>query len=333
MKATTTIDLLARPQLRSGVDISATEQGLSLLYRAQSADLSVEGVEQGELVSLLHGMKEGNHSVNELSSAHPSLRGSLPGLLEDLDRLGLLSQKDTSLPLDVVSGIDFYSEIRGLASRAMSKYCRSGLYGRMCNGTISRQTLIGYALEYYYIVRSAPGLVAPSLASLDTLANVRILQNFLASELNHDRMLADSLRAVGIDVESLEYMQPLPSTFSLCSALGVYARQHTLSFKASLFLFELPSNDFNEALLSACVSLGMPKGFYEPLVQHAHINDAYEHADVTRLLLERVSAISAEEQCVVRKNLVLMIETMALQESEILDYYGRTDAKIPRILS
>ena len=78
------------------------------------------------------------------------------------------------------------------------------------------------------------------------------IMRFFVSELRHDEMLARSLAAVNITREALDTCVPLPMTFALCASLGVYARQHPLSFKASLFLFE----QFADDLLLRPIPLG-----------------------------------------------------------------------------
>jgi hypothetical protein len=67
------------------------------------------------------------------------------------------------------------------------------------------------------------------------------------------------------------------------------------------------------------------------LLRHANINDSLDHEDITAELLGDLTAISPEEQIVVEKNVVLAIETMAQQEDELIAYYGRPNAVIPRI--
>lgn len=213
----------------------------------------------------------------------------------------------------------------------MRKRGRSRLYGMLADGSAPRNVLIGYALEYYCLVRAAPGLIASALSHADSRQNQRSLQRFLMSELDHDQMLADSLASVDMEVTGLEHLQPLPSTFALCSALGVFARQHLLSFKSVLFLFEMPGEQFNQALVRCCERQGLARTFWEPLLRHAHINDTLGHDDITGELLEDISAIGREEQLVVEKNLVLTVETMALQDEEIVAYYSRADAAMPRL--
>ncbi|AUH50253.1 hypothetical protein CXB49_05170 [Chromobacterium sp. ATCC 53434] len=331
MHAPATGDLFRRPALRPGVEIEEQPDGIALLYREQSCDLAVSDAGRHDLLALLRDLQCAPASVVELSAAHPAMAAGLPGLLEELDRLGLVTEASFELPADAVSGREFNARLRNLAQRTLRKSSRSRLFGLLNDCAAPRNVLIGYALEYYCLVRAAPGLIASALSHADSRQNQRSLQRFLMSELDHDLMLAESLASVDMEVDGLDHLLPLPSTFSLCSALGVFARQHLLSFKSVLFLFEMPGEQFNQALVRCCEAQGLSKAFWEPLLRHAHINDAMGHDDISGELLEDISAIGREEQLVVEKNLVLMMETMALQDEEIVDYYSREDALIPRL--
>jgi hypothetical protein len=90
----------------------------------------------------------------------------------------------------------------------------------------------------------------------------------------------------------------------------------------------MPSEAFNNALVRYCQSNDLPAAFFEPLVRHAAINDELEHEDITYVLLDAIDAISQEDQMIVMKNLLIIIETMALQEQQIIEYYSAPDVVI-----
>ncbi len=332
MQAPGTKDLFYRPILRDGIEMRESERGIALLYGNQSCDISTTDENSTQMRALVDSLKMGHTSIGELHTRHAQIHSAIDPLLEDLDRLGLITESQFTLSTDVRSGPEFNAHIRDLAGRATRARCKSKLYTMIEEGSLTREMLIGYALEYYYLVREAPGLIAPALSQADTRKNRNALQRFLVSELDHDLMLVECLRAVGIDTSpgKLDQLVPLPSTFALCAALGVYAKQHLLSFKSVLFLFEIPSVRFNKALSVYCEKIGLPEAFSEPLFKHANLNDSLDHEDITGDLLSDLSAVSREEQIVVEKNLILTIETMAQQEEEIISYYGRQDAIIPR---
>jgi hypothetical protein len=130
------------------------------------------------------------------------------------------------------------------------------------------------------------------------------------------------LSSVGIGEEQLRNCIPLPMTFALCASLSVYARHHPLSFKASLFLFEEANAEFNKAFVKRCRELNMPKEFYLPIVQHAEINDDFQHDDISKLLLNEVPCVTKEEQTVVKRHVLILHESIQRMEDQILEWYG-----------
>ena len=217
-----------------------------------------------------------------------------------------------------------------MVRRLHERSAPSRFYSALCDGTASRSQLVGYALEYYWLVRTAPALVAPSLATARTQAIHKTLQDFLVSEIDHDRYLLKVLRAAGVEGDLTE-LQPLPTTFQLCASLGAYAQQHPLSFHSGLFLFEQPQPAFVDAFEARCVTLGLPTEFYLPLRQHSGINEDEDHGSISTRILGLVPAVSAEERFVVLRNISVLAETMIQQEHEILDYYGDASRRSPRL--
>jgi hypothetical protein len=323
-------DVFARPRFRPGVEIELQGNQASIKYRRQGCDFAFPAELSEESARLLEALRTGGVTPGELASMCPTLGLRLETILEELDRLGLLTESAQSEREQAISGKQLYRELRRFVDRVKLQTARSQLYEALLDGTVTRSQLVGYALEYYHIVHLCPVLLAPALGLHEPRRTRELLRHFFTSELSHDRFLATALATVGIGARELERLVPLPSTFALCAALGAYARQSPLSFKAALFLFEEPSGEFNRALEARCVAMRMPAGFYEPLLRHANLNDEGEHGRISELLLEDVPAVSSEEQLVVKKNVGCVVESLVWQERQLLRYYGRVDAVIPR---
>jgi hypothetical protein len=280
---------------------------------------------------LLDHLREGGLTPGDLAARTREIGHHVPQLLEDFDSLRLLTESDPARVARPCSGAQLYREVRRLADRTVGRVARSAFYDAMVDGRASRAQLIGYALEYYWIVLSAPGLIGPALGMAHSAPERTLLQDFLKSELGHDRFLAAALKAVGMTAQELALHQPLPTTFALCASLGVYARQHPLSFKACLFLFERAQPDFIDAFDQRCRALGLPAAFNAPLRAHADLNDEYDHEDISRSLMELEPAVDAESCAVVKRHVSIMVETMIAQEDQILSFYGQERARVPRI--
>ena len=230
-----------------------------------------------------------------------------------------------------VSGKQLYQEVLHLFDKVMLKCAKSQFYNLLVGHNITRAQLIGYAMEYYHLTKLAPGILGPLLAKMESCQTRQLLQAFLREELKHDKMLEKSITSIGVSVPALDLTQPLPSTFGLCASLGVYATQHPLSLKASLFLFEKPCPEFNKAFKTACEKLDLPKNFYEPILGHAALNEDGEHGVISERLLSDVPAISFEERTTVKKHIAILCESLVMQENEIINYYGALSEFKPRI--
>jgi hypothetical protein len=310
------------PRLRPGVQVGWQNEAAVIEYRDQGCDLAFPA-EAVDDVRRLFAMLADGASVPRLERSVPALREQLPALLQELDRLGLLVETEIRRERGGQTGVEFYRRVRRLAARIKARGSRNEFYRALARAAATREQLAGYALEYYHLVHYAPRLIAPALAHTAPRRTERILQQFLASELGHDRMLLESLAAAGIQERDLEYVMPLPSTFALISALGVFAAQDPLSFKAVLFVYEEADDRFNRAFVRCCERAGLPPAFSGPIARHAAVNEEYDHGDISRQLMEDVPYVSPEEQQVVVKHVVIVIETLIKMEREILDHYSR----------
>lgn len=320
---------LERPKLRSSAVIRLSSDhavaegpaGTHLLRYAPEARAAME--------ELIGSLALGGLETSELCLRHPQIEG-LPDLIEQLDGLHLLTETDFQLPAGLMSGAQLDRVVWRMVRRLQGRIAQSRFHTALCDRTATRRQLIGYALEYFWLVRAAPALVAPSLATAPDLEVRIILQDFLASELNHDRYLLKALHAAGID-HDLTYLQPLPTTFQICASLGAYAQQHPLSFRAALFLFEEPRPDFIQAFEQRCKELGLSEEFYRPLSEHSGINEDAGHGAISTRLLNLTEVVDREEQVVVLRNMAVLVETMVQQEDQILDYYGDKSRPFPRL--
>lgn len=320
-----------KPKFRDGVRavVNGIEAELTLGSRRCSFALAEQ---EGPAVSRLFShLQTGGLTVSDLASRSPEIAEQVPRLMEDLNGLRLLIESDPERIDKARSGAQLYRDVRRIADRTIARVAKSAFHRALIEGRATRQQLIGYALEYYWIVQSAPGLIGPALGTAHSAAERALIQDFLKSELGHDRFLASALKSVGVTEAEMEVHQPLPATFALCASLGVYARQHPLSFKACLFLFERAQPGFVDAFDNRCRDLGLPDAFSGPLRVHANINDEYDHEDISRSLMELEHAIDSETCTVVKRHVSLMVEILIQQEDQILDFYSQDRPRIPRI--
>lgn len=311
------------PRFRPGVRADAGTTGATLVLGARRCSFDYAEDAAPAVGRLFDFLREGGLTNTDLAAQAPEIAAHIPALLEEFDGQRLLAESDPARVPAARSGAQLYRDVRRVAERTAGRVARSRFYHALVEGRASRPQLIGYALEYHALVQCAPGVIGAALGMAHSPAESALLQDFLTSELGHDRFLAEALASVGVSAEQLALHQPLPSTFALCASLGVYARQHPLSFKACLFLFERAQPDFIDAFDLRCRELGLPEAFHAPLRAHADLNNDYDHEDISRALMALEPALDMESCAVTKRHVSIMIETMIAQEEQILDYYGR----------
>ncbi|MDJ0679849.1 MAG: iron-containing redox enzyme family protein [Xenococcaceae cyanobacterium MO_167.B52] len=322
--------IFQQPIFKERVFFKFKDTGVEIRYRNQGCSITFPPEDQKETTQLLRLLQRGGMSPEQLSQACPGLREQLPELLAEFECRGMLTETQRKIISSGVTGDQFYREVYRFIERLKRKFPSSPFCQKMADGTISREQLIGYALESYHVTHLCPRLLAPSIANYESTATQKLLQDFFVSELHHDRLLENSLKSVGIEGAQLKQIQPLPMTFAVCSALGVFAQQHPLSFKAALMLFEQDDKIFHKLYKQQCQSNQLPAEFYQPILLHGRINEEGGHEQITKVLLAEVPYVSPEEQLAVKKNLGMLIESMVLRTHEILEYYGNPNQISPR---
>ncbi|WP_241610156.1 iron-containing redox enzyme family protein [Rosenbergiella epipactidis] len=315
------------PKFRKEIEIAQDNNTIHLIYREQGCQITVEDGELDEVKRLIECLNNQNAIFEKTTAEFANIDAE--AIILSLDKLGLLEEGLGSLPTSTgaLSGEDFYySRLLPTATKWQSSFGTSPLFERLVKGEITRNEIIGFAIEYYHLVKMSSAIVSSSLSHNVSPTVRKELTKLFIEEYNHDEMMAECLSAVGIPESELLKRNPLPSTFSANASLAVYARQHPLSFYSSLFLFETPSHEFNSALLHACQEKGLPEKFYKPILKHSDINEDGDHDLITLNLLREVPAISQEEQHIILVNVCNIIELLHLEDRQIVAQYSATES-------
>lgn len=326
--------LFEKPRLRSGVTFLEGDQEILIEYRDQSCSLHYDKTISSEVISFLSTIQKETFTTEQLNSQYQQSLGNINDLLRELDRLGLLDEGKKYPTNSYCTGEDFYHvKLLPMVRNLQYELNSSPFYIKMKEGNITRNELIGFAMEYYHLVKMSPSLISPSLSHvMNEQANKQLIKLFI-DEHDHDVMMLSCLEAVGIPKEIMLKRQPLASTFSSYISLGVYAKQHFLSFFSALFLFETPSTEFNKLFIDCCKKQKMPPGFYQPIINHSDINEQESHGTITETLLTTIPIISNEEQVTTLINIHALVEMLHKQDQEIISYYSHPDVDLYRIFS
>jgi hypothetical protein len=302
---------------RPGVEYLIGETRIVLSYRdVVSFDIDCNIAASSEISRLCQALEAGldlTNGLNQFAEFAPYAHD----ILLALDRYGFLTETAPPEAGRTISGAAFWTEVMAFVERAKLK-ARPILYEALRSGRTSQPMLIRYAKEYYHVVRAGPSIIAGSLAHTSDRATREILEQFLASELGHDKLIASALASVGIVEAEIDCTLPLPETFSIISSLQVAADQEPLTFKALVFLMEEASPEFHQAFVSACQYEGLSPAFWKPITDHAGINDEGEHGSISARLLAQVETVTREERTVVLKQAMTMIENLVALEHALL---------------
>jgi hypothetical protein len=301
---------------RQNVEWLVGEARAVFTYEGTSFDVDCNAPAAEEIDRLCRALAQGLDPA-EVPVSFGEFAGHAAELIDAFDRYGFLTEADPARPRDAITGEAFWREVEAFSHRAKSKF-RPVFYDALRAGRVRREHLIRYATEYYHIVRCGPQIIAGALPHATDGGTRAVLEDFLSSELGHDRLLLRALEAVGTSKEAAEGSLPLPETFAVISALQVAADQEPLTFKAVVFLMEEPSPEFHDAFVKACGHVGLSSEFWTPIVKHAGINDEGDHGNISALLLSHVEAVGAEERLVVLKQLATLIELLVKFEEALL---------------
>jgi hypothetical protein len=312
-----------RPVLRVTAEWSKTADGAEFRYLdgERFIEFEFEPERRDAFYEFINVLSDPLRPVAELRAAFPGSGEEWHELLTALDDLGMIAEGDQR-PTGGTTGVGAYAVLRRIADEVRAQV-RSPFFVALQDGTVSRDQLIGYAIEYWHVTHLCPRVIAPVLARDDFgVGTWRKLMDFYQMERNHDRMLEKSLKAVGVTREQLLRTQPLPATMAMMSALGVYAYHFPLALIATLFPMEEPEPEFLELFVQRSTELGLPREFLKPIMDHSDVNDDEGHDAVTLDMLADFGYISDEEVRECGKAVADIVEQRARLDGEMLDWYS-----------
>ena len=98
---------------------------------------------------------------------------------------------------------------------------------------------------------------------------------------------------------------------------------------AALILFE-QEDQFHQLFHEQCLKQNLPEEFYRPILLHSSINDEGHHQDVGGHIFDLLPYISWEDQQLVKRNMISLLEIFIARSQEIVEYYGNPHNIIPR---
>lgn len=313
-----------RPSLREGVTWTRTaDNGSEFRYLdgRRFVEFEFDADRADRFHEFIETLASGKLGAPDLAAAFPGTPDEYAEMLEALDEQGMIIEGERTAEAGM-SGVTAYAFLRRHAEEVRATV-HSPLIEAMSDGTVTREQLIGYAVEYWQVTHLCPRALAPALARDDLGIEVWTkLMDFYQSERSHDRMLEKSLAAVGITRVQLLRTQPLPATAAVMASLGVYAYNFPVALIATLFPMEEPELDFLDLFRARCAELDLPEAFVKPIVAHSDVNEDEAHDAVSLDLLAEIPYLSTETVRECAKAVADVIEQRARIDAQIISWYG-----------
>ncbi|MBB5958184.1 hypothetical protein FHS29_004792 [Saccharothrix tamanrassetensis] len=313
-----------RPSLREGVTRTRTPDNgteFSYLDGRRFVEFEFDPDRADRFHEFIDALASGELGASDLAAAFPGTPEEYAEMLEALDEQGMIVEAEQTAEAGM-SGITAYATLRRHAEEVRATV-HSPLIKALVDGTVTRDQLIGYAIEYWHVTHLCPRALAPVLARDDLGIEVWTkLMDFYQSERNHDRMMEKSLSAVGITRAQLLRTQPLPATAAVMASLGVYAYNFPVALIATLFPMEEPELDFLDLFRERCAELDLPEGFVKPIVAHSDVNEDEAHDAVSLDLLAEIPYLGTETVRECAKAVADVIEQRARIDAQIISWYG-----------
>lgn len=306
--ASAELDFYRRAAFRPGVHWDVRAEGATFSYRELSFEIEYSECSVPHVTALCDDLKAGVSPgvlTERLGPFWPFGRT----LVDALDRYGLLCDLASPEAVRASHGEAVWRTVKAFTERARARL-DSPFAIALADGDAKRPQLIAYVEQYFHIVSQGSRIAAAAFANARPGPSGDILERFLQGEIGHESMLVASLAAVGVDASALRQTNPWAETFAITTALQVLADQEPLSLAACLFLVEEANPDFHDGFRACCQAQGMPDGFWQPILDHAGVNDDSDHGSISQELLSCFDVVTEEEEVMLLRQTFGMLENL-----------------------
>lgn len=171
-----------------------------------------------------------------------------------------------------------FQELRAAFDSVQAAFLQSPALRRLQEGSIGIPHYASYLRQVFHQVRENPQIQALATVYFRGHQRAAIKRFFkhATSEIGHDQLALEDLRALGVDVETLPYEHPLPETAGLISFpfYQIY-NLNPVGYLGYLFFLEFLPTASGGALMTALQRVGVPRDAMRFLNDHAVIDVAH----------------------------------------------------------
>ena len=171
-----------------------------------------------------------------------------------------------------------FEKIKNCFDDAHQRFEKGRAISALSSGAATAEQYCNILQQIYFHARENPQIQALATVRFrgDQRANVKRFFQHATSEIGHDQLALNDLKAMGVDTDALPTQNPAPSTTALTS-FGFYQTWHLnpVGYLGYLFFLEFMPTKSGEGYAAELARAGVPTSAMSFLLEHAHVDVAH----------------------------------------------------------
>ncbi|MDB5142919.1 MAG: hypothetical protein JWQ66_1632 [Mucilaginibacter sp.] len=279
----------------------------------------------------LKSLLDGRNSVDQICEKTGIDPGNVNSILSTFSEIGILRQET---PTSFVKSSDFIEKITDSCDMWQKQIGFHKLFDDLENSRLRKEVFIGWLIETYHYVKSAPVHTSFAIANCKNNFWRDILTGYFIDEHTHWKLYEDSLCEMGVNRTSLQNAHPLIGTMSLINMLCDIASKDTLAYFACTGLFEAKKADFNAAeknFLKIAQLYGFEGCTVSPIIDHMRQDVMANHTSLLSEALEGINEIEALDAHYAVNCVHDLKHAFDQFHDQVISYYSDISNYIPRL--
>lgn len=317
MTRTTADPAKSVPRPRAGV--VASGQQLSRLHTT----VAIRPGEAWPLVEAVLGNCGKRLTLAELALAGGFETSDMVNLCQQLNDAGFFW---LAPPNDAVTLEEFKKEFRFWVRHWVRRMFADPIWEDVRTGDASPAVLVGWVKENMHYTGSVIRHMTRAAAHAEDSAEGWTLLTHNSQEWDHYALFRGAAASVGLDEKALAATRPLPGTVAITHLMRRIARRHPLVYNACEAMLEATAErpervvEFFETVRDR---YDYPRGFIDPLIEHLHVDEEFEHIDIFDGLVAHLPTVSFELLEEIMTACQELADTMYAWHAQVAHHYNR----------
>jgi pyrroloquinoline quinone (PQQ) biosynthesis protein C len=147
-----------------------------------------------------------------------------------------------------------------------------------------------------------------------------------SQEWDHYALFRSAAASVGLSEAALTSSRPLPGTLAITHLMRRIARRHPLVYNACEAMLEATAErpervvEFFETVRDR---YDYPRAFIDPLIEHLHVDEEFEHIDIFDGLVADLTTVSFDLMSEIMTSCQELADTMYAWHAQVAHHYSR----------